>query len=286
MGGRDSRRRVGTSTTPRRSTTSTTTICPMLAAWHASLEVGHPIANKEFLLGAFSRLGEHRREALRIAAGFRGDDAFDSGRQRGAGARDGAAVVSDERLIELAAEAVEAVLLGPPRLRQLAALLALLLAGLRRRSGCGARGPHPRRSSALPTATPCASSGSGRVRLIGSTPRRFSAELAAMAGRPPPSSKRVLPRAGACATGLGSSARPLTAPARLRLLETDASSICCCRGGLRPALTIPPNVTTPTGSWPPRGVRESAKRGLCWPAMTASLPAEVQHVFDRFITTE
>ena len=25
----------------------------MLAAWHASLEVGHPIANKEFLLGAF-----------------------------------------------------------------------------------------------------------------------------------------------------------------------------------------------------------------------------------------
>jgi hypothetical protein len=51
----------------------------MLAAWHASLEVGHPIANKEFLLGAFSRLGEHRREALRIAAGFRGEDAFDSG---------------------------------------------------------------------------------------------------------------------------------------------------------------------------------------------------------------
>src|SRR3978361_2146362 len=43
----------------------------MLAAWHASLEVGHPIANKEFLLGAFSRLGEHRREALRIAAGVR-----------------------------------------------------------------------------------------------------------------------------------------------------------------------------------------------------------------------
>ena len=26
----------------------------MLAAWHASLEVGQPIANKEFLLGAFS----------------------------------------------------------------------------------------------------------------------------------------------------------------------------------------------------------------------------------------
>jgi len=51
----------------------------MLAAWHASLEVGQPIANKEFLLGAFSRLGENRREALKIAAGFRGDDAFDAG---------------------------------------------------------------------------------------------------------------------------------------------------------------------------------------------------------------
>src|ERR1700755_1558834 len=40
----------------------------MLAAWHASLEVGHPVANKEFLLKAFPGLGELRREALRIAA--------------------------------------------------------------------------------------------------------------------------------------------------------------------------------------------------------------------------
>src|SRR5665648_283628 len=39
----------------------------MLAAWHASLEVGQPIANKDFLLQAFPRLGEHRREALRIS---------------------------------------------------------------------------------------------------------------------------------------------------------------------------------------------------------------------------
>src|SRR3954467_7427711 len=31
----------------------------MLAAWHASLEVGHPIANKEFLLRPFTPLGEH-----------------------------------------------------------------------------------------------------------------------------------------------------------------------------------------------------------------------------------
>src|SRR5919109_3221169 len=51
----------------------------MLAAWHASLEVGHPVANKDFLLGAFAGLGEHRREALRIAAGFRGDEAFEAG---------------------------------------------------------------------------------------------------------------------------------------------------------------------------------------------------------------
>ena len=40
----------------------------MLAAWHASMEVGMPVANKEFLLGAFSSLGEQRREALKIAA--------------------------------------------------------------------------------------------------------------------------------------------------------------------------------------------------------------------------
>src|SRR4030095_10641584 len=49
----------------------------ILAAWHASLGRGQPIANKDFLLGAFPRLGEHRREALRIAAGFKGEDAFE-----------------------------------------------------------------------------------------------------------------------------------------------------------------------------------------------------------------
>ncbi len=51
----------------------------MLAAWHASLEVGHPIANRDFLVSAFAGLGENRREALKIAAGFRGEEAFDSG---------------------------------------------------------------------------------------------------------------------------------------------------------------------------------------------------------------
>src|SRR5919206_65238 len=49
------------------------------AGLHASLEVGQPVANKDFLLKAFASLGEHRREALKIAAGFRGDIAFESG---------------------------------------------------------------------------------------------------------------------------------------------------------------------------------------------------------------
>src|SRR5437667_8955363 len=51
----------------------------MLAAWHASLEVGHPVANKDFLLRAFPGLGDHRREALRTAAGIRGEEAIQPG---------------------------------------------------------------------------------------------------------------------------------------------------------------------------------------------------------------
>ena len=51
----------------------------MLAAWHASLEVGHPIANRDFLVNVFQSLGDNRREALKIAAGFRGEEAFDAG---------------------------------------------------------------------------------------------------------------------------------------------------------------------------------------------------------------
>ena len=51
----------------------------LLAAWHASLEVGHPIANTDFLVGVFPSLGENRREALKIAAGFRGEEAFQAG---------------------------------------------------------------------------------------------------------------------------------------------------------------------------------------------------------------
>lgn len=52
----------------------------VLAAWHASLEVGQPVANRDFLIGAYTSLGRNdRREALRIAAGFRSDEAFDNG---------------------------------------------------------------------------------------------------------------------------------------------------------------------------------------------------------------
>ena len=51
----------------------------MLAAWHASMEVGTPIANRDFLVGAFAALGDNKREALRIAAALRGEDAFNAG---------------------------------------------------------------------------------------------------------------------------------------------------------------------------------------------------------------
>jgi hypothetical protein len=51
----------------------------MLAAWHASLEVGQPIPNSDFLVNVFPSLGENRREALKIAAGFRGEEAFQAG---------------------------------------------------------------------------------------------------------------------------------------------------------------------------------------------------------------
>ena len=79
----------------------------MLAAWHASLEVGHPIASKEFLLGAFPALGEHRREALKIAAGFRGDEAFDAGVSEEQALGTVLPWLSEQRAVELAAEAIE-----------------------------------------------------------------------------------------------------------------------------------------------------------------------------------
>ena len=79
----------------------------MLAAWHASLEVGQPIANKDFLLNAFAQLGEHRREALQIAAGFRGEEAFEAGVSEEQALDTVLPWLSEERTMELAAEAVE-----------------------------------------------------------------------------------------------------------------------------------------------------------------------------------
>ena len=79
----------------------------MLAAWHASLEVGHPVANKDFLLRAFPRLGQHRREALRIAAGFRGEEAFDQGVSEEQALETVLPWLTRERAIELAGECIE-----------------------------------------------------------------------------------------------------------------------------------------------------------------------------------
>jgi hypothetical protein len=79
----------------------------LLAAWHASLEVGHPIANKEFLVNVFSSLGENRREALKIAAGFRGEDAFEAGVGEEQALETVLPWLSEERCAQLASECLE-----------------------------------------------------------------------------------------------------------------------------------------------------------------------------------
>jgi hypothetical protein len=79
----------------------------MLAAWHASLEVGQPIANRDFLMTVFPSLGDNRREALRIAAGFRGDEAFDAGVCEVEALDTVLPCLSRERAMELAAECIE-----------------------------------------------------------------------------------------------------------------------------------------------------------------------------------
>ncbi len=79
----------------------------MLAAWHASLDLGHPVATKEFLVRAFSALGGYRREALKIAAGFRGDEAFEAGVSEEEALDTVLPWLSDERARDLALEAVE-----------------------------------------------------------------------------------------------------------------------------------------------------------------------------------
>jgi hypothetical protein len=79
----------------------------MLAAWHASLEVGQPLPNREFLLGAFSGLGEMRREALKIAAGFRGEEAFECGISEEQALDAVLPFLSRERCVELAQDCLD-----------------------------------------------------------------------------------------------------------------------------------------------------------------------------------
>jgi hypothetical protein len=79
----------------------------LLAAWHASLECGHPIANKDFLVNVFSSLGDNRREALKIAAGFRGEEAFEAGVAEEQALETVLPWLTRERAGELAAECLE-----------------------------------------------------------------------------------------------------------------------------------------------------------------------------------
>jgi len=79
----------------------------MLAAWHASLEVGQPIANRDFLVNVFGSLGDNRREALKIAAGFRGEEAFDAGVAEEQAMETVLPRLSRARSMELASECIE-----------------------------------------------------------------------------------------------------------------------------------------------------------------------------------
>jgi len=79
----------------------------MLAAWHASLEVGHPIPSRDFLLRVFPTLGENRREALKLAAGFREEEAFEAGISEEQALNTVLPRLSRARAEELAAESLE-----------------------------------------------------------------------------------------------------------------------------------------------------------------------------------
>lgn len=79
----------------------------LLAAWHGSMDLGQPVPNRDFLMGAFSSLGEHRREALKLAAGFRGEEVLEDGLTEELALETVVGWLSPERLLELANEAVE-----------------------------------------------------------------------------------------------------------------------------------------------------------------------------------
>jgi hypothetical protein len=71
------------------------------------MEVGQPLPNRDFLMGAFPSLGEHRREALKLAAGFRGEEAVDAGVTEEDALELVLSLLAPPRLMELAVEAVE-----------------------------------------------------------------------------------------------------------------------------------------------------------------------------------
>jgi len=79
----------------------------MLAAWHGSLEIGHPVPNRDFLMGAFGSLGDNRREALKLAAGFRGEEAVDAGVTEEDALELVLTLLSPQRQMALAVEAVD-----------------------------------------------------------------------------------------------------------------------------------------------------------------------------------
>jgi hypothetical protein len=58
-------------------------------------------------MGAFGSLGENRREALKLAAGFRGEEAVDAGVTEDDALELVLEMLSPPRLMELAVEAVE-----------------------------------------------------------------------------------------------------------------------------------------------------------------------------------
>ena len=76
-------------------------------SWHATLEVGTPVASAEFLVGAFEGLGDRKRDVLKLAARFRGDEAF----LAGVGEEEALDIVlpwlSEERLRRLCGSALE-----------------------------------------------------------------------------------------------------------------------------------------------------------------------------------
>lgn len=79
----------------------------LLAAWHGSMDLGQPVPNRDFLMGAFGTLGEYRREALKLAAGFRGEEVLEDGLTEELALETVVGWLSPERLVALANEAIE-----------------------------------------------------------------------------------------------------------------------------------------------------------------------------------